>query len=106
MFKRVALFVLLSFFAYPSVNAQVSQNSTLKDELVEYLYQYGKEIFYRGVDPQEASFVLQRALVLNCHHQGAQAFLNKVHQKYPSVSVRVWGCGEEEPVVSEDQGNS
>jgi hypothetical protein len=106
MFKRivVSVVVLLSLGFSPSAHAQILYaNSSLKNALVEYLFQYGKEIFYQGVDPQEASFVLQRALVLDCHHQGAQAFLNKLHRKYPEVSVRVWGCADEETVPAVTQ---
>jgi hypothetical protein len=96
MLKRivaVAAVVLTVSFGSP-VYALPSAHSSLRGALVEYLYQYGKEMFYRGVDPQEASYVFQRALVLDCHHQGAQNFLNKLHQKYPDVSVRVWGCAD------------
>ncbi len=103
MLKRIlVLAVLFALSLTPSVRAQITyKDSSLKDALVEYLYQYGKETFYRGVNPQEASFILQRALVLDCAHPGAQAFLNKIKEKHPEVSVRVQGCAEREPVVAE-----
>jgi hypothetical protein len=100
MTKRILVCAVLLVLSATPVHAQLRyQSSSLKNALVEYLYQYGKETFYRGVDPQEASFILQRALVLDCDHRGAQAFLNKVHSKYPDVSVRIWGCEKEEPAA-------
>lgn len=78
-----------------SVQAQAYyRDITLKESLVNVLYQYGKETYYRGIDPQGASFVFQRVLVLDCHHQGAQAFLDKIHYKYPEVSIRIQGCSD------------
>jgi hypothetical protein len=101
MFRKILAISLFLSLSIPSAYAQIMyHNSSLKNALVEYLYQYGKEIFYRGTDPQEASFVFQRALVLDCSHQGAQAFLNKLHLKHPEVSVRIWGCAAKEDVAS------
>ncbi len=99
MIKRIVIFLVISLLPVPCAQAQ----SSLKSALVEYLYQYGKEIFYRGNNPQEASFVFQRALVLECDHEGAKAFLNKLHKKYPSVSIREWGCAEKQPEFVADE---
>ncbi len=99
MAKYLKVVVSCFLIAGPSNFAHAQafyRDVTFKESLVQVLYQYGKEAFYRGIDPQGASYVFQRVLVLNCSHQGAQAFLNKIHYKHPDVSIKVWGCEKAE----------
>lgn len=72
---------------------------TFKDSLVQTLFQYGREVYYRGIDPQEAAFVFQRILILDCRHSGAQEFLGKIKGKYPNISIRIVGCSQNEEIA-------
>lgn len=97
--KRIVICFLFIFFACIGrpVFAQIYHPQvTFKDSLVQLLYQYGREVYYRGLDPQEAAFVFQRILVLDCHHGGAQDFIRKIQKRYPNVSIRIKGCSEAE----------
>ncbi|GEM_PF-4974152 len=98
MAKHLKIFFCLFFvaagFSSPAHAQVFYRDVTLKESLVSVLYQYGKETFYRGIDPQGASFTFQRILVLNCGHHGAQAFLDKIHHKYPDVTIKIRGCSE------------
>lgn len=69
---------------------------TLRDSLIQMLFQYGREVYHRGIDPQEAAFVFQRILVLDCRHNAAQEFLKKIRDKYPNISIKILGCSKEE----------
>ena len=92
---KVVLICFLIVGSNSSAQAQAFyRDSTLKDSLVNTLFQYGKETFYRGLEPQKASFIFQRILVLDCGHPGAQSFLKNIHQKYPQVSIKIQGCAE------------
>lgn len=93
------LFVSVVLIGRP-VSAQVYYpDVTFKDSLIQLLYQYGREVYYRGVDPQEASFVFQRILALDCNHDGAQEFLSKIQDKYPNISIRIHGCSDVQKVM-------
>lgn len=89
----IAILLLLGRPAYAQVR---SSDVTYKDSLIQMLYQYGKEVFHRGLDPQEAAFTFQRILVLDCRHEGAQQFLERIRNKYPHVSIKIAGCPQEE----------
>ncbi len=94
-FKYAAILFLIftSLFFGKCASAQLyHSDGANKDELIRLLFQYGREVYNRGVDPQEASYVFQRILDLDCYHVGAQEFLGKIQEKYPNVSIRVHGC--------------
>lgn len=80
----------------PSAAQMYYPEVTFKDSLIQMLFQYGREVYYRGLDPQEASYVFQRILILDCNHDGAQEFLSKIQNKYPNVSIKIRGCSETE----------
>ena len=88
------IFVSALLIGHPAPAQMYYPEVTFKDSLIQLLYQYGREVYYRGVDPQEASFVFQRVLVLDCSHDGAQEFLSKIQNKYPNISIRVHGCSD------------
>ena len=88
------IFVSALLISHPAPAQMYYPEVTFKDSLIQLLYQYGREVYYRGVNPQEASFVFQRILVLDCNHDGAQEFLSKIQNKYPNISIRVHGCSD------------
>lgn len=94
--RSVLLSVLL--LAGSPVQAQIYYPEvTFKESLTRLLFQYGREVFYRGVDPQEASYVFQRIILLDCDHHGAQEFLAKIAEKYPEVSIKIRNCSQVKP---------
>lgn len=96
-YSLICLICVSAFLAGRPAYAQIRyQEVTFKDSLIQMLFQYGREVYLRGVDLQEAAFVFQRILVLDCRHDGAQEFLEKIRNKYPNVSIKVFGCSEEE----------
>ena len=88
------IFVSVILIGRPA-SAQINYpEGTFKESLVQLLFQYGREVYARGVDPQEAAFVFQRILVLDCHHSGAQDFLDKIHDKYPNIAIKINNCSQ------------
>jgi hypothetical protein len=87
--------VFSGVFSGKVTSAQIYHSDvSFKDSLIQLLFQYGREVYYRGIDPQEASYVFQRILTLECSHNGAQDYLGKIHDKYPEVSIKIQGCRE------------
>lgn len=88
--------IFLGLLLGKGASAQIYHNEvSFKDSLIQMLFQYGREVYYRGLDPQEASYVFQRILTLDCDHIGAQEFLDKIHEKYPDITIRIQGCVED-----------
>ena len=90
---------ILFLFGRPAFAQIRYPEFTFKDSLVQTLFQYGREVYYRGIDPQEAAFVFQRILILDCRHGGAQEFLGKIKDKYPDVSIRIIGCSQDQEIT-------
>ncbi|MBL8013545.1 MAG: hypothetical protein JNN05_06815 [Candidatus Omnitrophica bacterium] len=86
--------VVLLCTASPAYSQIYHPEVTFKDSLTQLLFQYGREVYYRGVDPQEASYVFQRIILLDCDHHGAQEFLTKIHDRYPNVSIKIRNCSQ------------
>ncbi len=102
-YSLICLVCVSAFIAGRPSHAQIRYPEvTFKDSLIQMLFQYGREVYLRGVDPQEAAFVFQRILVLDCRHDGAQEFLDKIRDKYPNVSIKILGCSEEDQAVESE----
>lgn len=90
------ILVLTAWIGRPASAQIYHPEVTFKDSLVRLLFQYGREVYYRGLDPIEAASVFQKILVLDCHHDGAQDFIAKIQKRYPKMVITVTGCSEAE----------
>lgn len=93
LFQSV-LILLLLITGSPAYSQIYHPEVTFKESLTKLLFQYGKEVYYRGIDPQEASYVFQKIILLDCNHHGAQEFLTKIHEHYPNVYIKITNCSQ------------